>query len=126
MDSLQLYANTTIHALFGPVNKMFYVLMILVVFDYITGICVAIHDKKVSSIIGFNGICKKVVIFLMVSLSYLIGTCIDPDSYTLCTITTVFYAINECMSIFENANILGIPIPEKLKKALDYFDQIKK
>lgn len=126
METVESYAQTAMETLFGPGDKLLYSLMILVVLDYITGICVAIHEKKISSKVGFDGISKKVVIFVMVSLSHVMSEYIEPETCSLCTITTAFYAINECLSIFENAGMMGIPIPDKLKKAMQYFKELKK
>lgn len=63
--------STVVNMFFGADNnKVLYALIILVTLDYITGVCVAIKDKKLSSSIGAKGIINKVVIFIMVSLSH--------------------------------------------------------
>lgn len=70
--------STVVNMFFGADNnKVLYALIILVTLDYITGVCVAIKDKKLSSSIGAKGIINKVVIFIMVSLSHVV------DSYLL-------------------------------------------
>lgn len=63
-------AKQIITFLFGTENRnILYALITLVVFDYITGVCVAIHDQKLSSAIGAKGISKKVMIFILISMS---------------------------------------------------------
>ena len=49
----------------GGCDGLLIALTIFVVFDYITGVMCAIADKKLSSEIGFKGICRKVLIFVL-------------------------------------------------------------
>ena len=125
MTPLMLVRNVGVF-LFGHSDKMFLVLVALVVTDYITGICVAIHQKKLSSTIGVKGITRKVAIFALVALSHILDEYILESSHTLMTVTTAFYSTNECMSIFENVGRLGIPLPQKLKDILTYFEKLTK
>ena len=108
--------------LFGTNNiGILYALITLVILDYITGICVAVKQGKLSSSIGAKGIARKVVIFSLVALSNIL------DNYFLNTIgvleaaTILFYCANESISIMENACNMGIPIPKKLKDSLKMF-----
>ncbi|MDY3985792.1 phage holin family protein, partial [Dysosmobacter sp.] len=94
----------------------------LVVFDYITGVCVAIHDQKLSSAIGAKGISKKVMIFILISMSYIADNYFLQAGNTLETVTILFYCANEAISILENAAKIGIPVPEKMK---NLFSSIK-
>ena len=55
----------------GELDGLLYALVIFVILDYITGVCVAIQTKKLSSNIGAKGIAKKkVAIFLMISVAH--------------------------------------------------------
>lgn len=47
----------------GGCDGLILALLLFVVADYITGIMCAIADKKLSSEVGFKGICRKVLIF---------------------------------------------------------------
>lgn len=106
-----------INMLFGTENQnILNALIILVVLDYITGICVAIHIKKLSSEIGSKGITRKVMIFVLISLSNIADTYFLQAGNTLETVTILFYCANEFISIIENAAKMGIPIPQKLRK----------
>lgn len=105
----------------GHTPKTFYALLILVALDYITGVCVAIRDKKVSSKIGAKGIASKVMIFAMVSLSAIIDRFLVGDGSALSTLTILFYCANEIFSILENANKFGLPLPTKLTQFLEEF-----
>lgn len=110
----------------GHAPKTLYALLILVALDYITGVCVAIRDKKISSKIGSKGIASKVMIFAMVSLSSIIDRFLVGEGSALCALTILFYCANEIFSILENANKFGIPLPKKLTQFLEEFrDRMK-
>ena len=109
--------------LFGTQNQnILRALIVLVVLDYITGVWLAIHDKKVSSAIGSKGIFKKVMIFVLISLSNIADTYFLQAGNALEPVTILFYCANEAISIVENAAKMGLPIPQKLK---NFFFSIK-
>ena len=120
-----IYVQTVIAALggvigwfLGGLDGFLYALIILVVADYITGIMCAIVDKELSSEIGYRGIFKKVLIFILVGVGHMIDTHLIGDGSVLRTAVIFFYCSNEGISMLENASRLGLPIPEKLKDAL--------
>ncbi len=86
--------------------------------DYITGVMCAIVDKTLSSEVGFRGIFKKVLIFVLVGIGHIIDTNLIGDGNVLRTAIIFFYCSNEGVSMLENASRLGLPIPEKLKDVL--------
>ncbi|GAA0493190.1 phage holin family protein [Alkalibacterium sp. m-11] len=102
----------------GGFDGFLYALVALMVADYITGVMCAIVDKKLSSEIGFKGIFKKVLIFVMVGIGHIIDTNLIGDGSVLRTAIIFFYCSNEGVSMLENAGRLGLPIPEKLKDIL--------
>ena len=89
------------------------------VFDYITGVMCAIADKKLSSEIGFKGICRKVLIFVLVGIGNVIDIQVLSQPGVLRTAIIFFYLSNEGLSLVENSAHLGLPIPEKLKAVLE-------
>lgn len=92
--------STVVNMFFGADNnKVLYALIILVTLDYITGVCVAIKDKKLSSSIGAKGIINKVVIFIMVSLSHVVDSYLLSSGVALERITILFYCANEAKSL---------------------------
>ena len=99
-------------------DGLLYALVALMVDDYITGVMCAIVEKKLSSEIGFKGIFKKVLIFILVGVGHLIDTNLIGDGSVLRTAIIFFYCSNEGVSMLENAGRLGLPIPEKLKDIL--------
>ena len=103
---------------FGGLDGFFYALIAFVVVDYITGLMVAVANKKLSSEVGFKGIFKKVLIFLLVGVGNVVDRQIIGDGSVLRTAVIFFYIFNEGISIIENASCLGLPIPQKLKDVL--------
>ena len=103
---------------FGGMDGLIYALLVFVTADYITGVMCAIADKKLSSEVGFKGICKKVLIFVMVGIGHIMDTYLIGNGEVLRTAVIFFYCSNEGVSMLENAGHLGLPIPAKLKDIL--------
>jgi toxin secretion/phage lysis holin len=102
----------------GGWDGFLYALVTFVVIDYITGLMVAILDKKLSSDIGFRGIFKKVLIFVMVGIGHIFDAQLIGDGSALRTAVIFFYISNEGISILENSSRIGLPIPQKIKDIL--------
>ena len=102
----------------GGFDGFLYALVALMVADYITGVMCAIVNKTLSSEVGFRGIFKKVLIFVLVGIGHIIDTHLIGDGSVLRTAIIFFYCSNEGVSMLENAASLGLPIPEKLKDIL--------
>ena len=102
----------------GGADGFLYALIAFVVIDYITGVMCAISDKSLSSEVGFRGICRKVLIFILVGVGNLLDVYILGEAGVLRTAVIFFYLSNEGVSLLENASRLGLPIPEKLKEIL--------
>ena len=102
----------------GGYDGFLYALVAFVVADYITGVMCAIVDRTLSSEIGFKGIFKKVLIFVMVGIGHIIDTNLIGNGSTVRTAVIFFYCSNEGISMIENAGHLGLPIPQKLKEIL--------
>lgn len=103
----------------GGCDGLLYALLVFVVIDYITGVMCAINDKTLSSQVGFRGICRKVLIFLMVGIANILDVHIIGTGSVLRTAAIFFYISNEGISLLENAAHLGLPVPEKIKKVLE-------
>lgn len=103
----------------GGCDGLIYALTMFVVVDYITGIMCAVADKKLSSNVGFKGIFKKVLIFLLVGVANIVDVYILGRTGVLRTAVIFFYLSNEGVSLLENAGHLGLPVPEKLKEVLE-------
>lgn len=103
----------------GGSDGLLYALIAFVVIDYITGVMCAISDKKLSSAVGFKGICKKVLIFALVGGGHILDAFVIGSGSVLRTAIIFFYLSNEGVSLVENCAHLGLPVPQKLKDVLE-------
>ena len=110
---------------FGEIDALVYSLLCFVIADYITGILRAGVDGKLSSKIGFKGIAKKIMIFILVGIGNLCDKNLIKSEPMIKTAIIFFYIANEGLSILENCLALGLPIPMKLKVLLEQFKEEK-
>lgn len=103
----------------GGCDGLLYALIAFVAIDYITGVMCAINDHSLSSEVGFRGICRKVLIFLLVGISNILDVNVIGTGSVLRTAVIFFYISNEGVSLMENAAHLGLPVPEKIKVVLE-------
>ncbi len=106
----------------GGWDGFLYALVAFVVIDYITGIMVAVLEKRLSSEVGFRGIFKKVLIFSLVAIGHIIDQSIIGENSVIRTAVIFFYLSNEGISILENVAYIGLPIPIKLKDILEQLN----
>lgn len=102
----------------GGLDGLLIVLLVFMLIDYITGIMCAIKEGTISSKAGFNGICKKILILVLVGMSNMLDIYVLQTGSMLRTAALFFYISNEGVSILENAGKLGLPIPSKIKNVL--------
>ena len=102
----------------GGMDGLMIALIVFMVLDYITGLMCAVIDKKLSSAVGFRGICKKVLILMLVGVAHIVDLHVVGTGDALRSAVVCFYLSNESVSMLENAAHLGLPIPEKLKSVL--------
>ena len=102
----------------GGIDGLRTALIVFMAIDYVTGLMCAVADKKLSSSIGFKGICKKVLIILLVGVAHIVDLHVVGTGNALRGAVVCFYLSNEGVSLLENAAHLGLPIPEKLKTVL--------
>ena len=102
----------------GGIDGMMIALIVLMSLDYLSGVMCAVIDKKLSSAIGFRGICKKVFILMLVGVANIVDLHVVGSGSALRGAVICFYMSNEALSLFENAAHIGLPVPEKLKDVL--------
>lgn len=102
----------------GPVNGLLIALIVFVLTDYVTGFASAVVRKELSSSVGFKGLARKVLIFLIVGIANVLDVYVLGANAVLRTAVILFYMCNEGLSIIENAGEIGLPIPKKLKDVL--------
>ena len=103
----------------GGCDGLILALLAFVIIDYIAGVMCAVSDKKLSSAVGFKGICRKVLIFLLVGIANILDVQVIGTGSVLRTAVIFFYISNEGVSLLENAGHLGLPIPVKIKSVLE-------
>ena len=95
-----------------------FALIVFMVLDYITGLMCELIDKKLSSAVGFKGICKKVLILMLVGVANIMDVHVIGTGSALRGAVVCFYLANEGLSLLENAVHIGLPVPERLKDVL--------
>ena len=103
----------------GGVDGLMYALIAFVVLDYVTGVMCAVADHSLSSEVGFKGLCRKVLVFLLVGVGHVVDVQVIGNGSVMRSAVIFFYLSNEGLSLVENAAHLGLPVPEKLKDVLE-------
>lgn len=93
-------------------------LLIVIVIDYVSGICKAIYNKKLNSKVGIKGIVKKFAYLLTVALAVELDQ-ITGGTGAIRTLVIYFFVANDGISILENLGGMGIPLPNKLTEVLE-------
>lgn len=83
----------------GGCDGLLYALVAFVVVDYITGVMCAVSEKNLSSTVGFKGICRKVLIFLLVGIANILDVQVIGTGSVLRTAVIFFYISNEGVSL---------------------------
>lgn len=107
----------------GGCDGLLLALVVFVVMDYVTGVMCAVADRNLSSEVGFKGICRKILIFMLVGIANVLDVHIIGTGSVIRTAVIFFYLSNEGISLLENAAHLGLPVPEKLKLVLEQLHQ---
>lgn len=102
----------------GGMDGLLIALIVLMSLDYVSGVMCAIIDRKLSSAVGFKGVCKKVFILMLVGVAHIIDLHVVGTGSVLRGAVICFYMSNEGLSLLENAAHVGLPIPDKLKDIL--------
>ncbi|EHN13450.1 phage holin family protein [Clostridium sporogenes] len=110
----------------GGIDGFLYALIAFVVIDYLTGIMASILEQKLSSEVGFRGIFKKVLTFVLVGVAHIIDYYLIGSGSAIRTAVIFFYISNEGISILENTAKIGLPIPDKLRNVLEQLKEEKK
>ncbi|WP_280641576.1 phage holin family protein [Anaerococcus jeddahensis] len=109
----------------GDMDIFIYTLLAFVICDYLSGIIRAGFERKLSSKVGFRGIFKKIMIFIIVGIANLCDKNLVQNQAMIRSAIIFFYIANEGLSILENSIAIGLPIPEKLKILLEQFKEEK-
>lgn len=110
---------------FGAWNAALEALVWAMVIDYLTGVIAAYINPRLmlDSRTGFRGICKKILILLLVSLAHFVDNATGQQ--IVYTVVIWFFLGNEGLSILENAAKAGVPIPDRLRQTLQQLSAEK-
>jgi toxin secretion/phage lysis holin len=107
--------------LIGGMDSLVIILLCFVIADYVTGLIASAIEGRLSSQVGFRGIVRKLLIFVLVAVSHLLEIAIGWNNHFIRDAIIFFYITNEFISIVENAGRAGVPIPSFLRKAIELF-----
>lgn len=119
IDSIAGAVGAVLGFMYGEVNGLFWALIAFMALDYITGVIVAVIEKRLSSEVGFRGLAKKFLILVFVAVGHIADTYILGRTPAAMSAVMLFYITNEGISIIENAAALGLPVPKKLTNIME-------
>lgn len=119
IDSIAGAVGAVLGFMYGEVTGLFWALIAFMALDYITGVVVAIIEKRLSSEVGFGGLAKKFLILVFVAVGHIADTYILGGTPAAMSTVMLFYIANEGISIIENAAALGLPVPKKLTSIME-------
>mgnify|MGYP002620672887 FL=1 len=119
IDSIAGAVGAVLGFMYGEVNGLFWALIAFMALDYITGVIVAVIEKRLSSEVGFKGLAKKFLILVFVAVGHIADTYILGGTPAAMSAVMLFYIANEGISIIENAAALGLPVPKKLTNIME-------
>ena len=125
-NSIVAVVATFFTYLFGGWDIALIVLVAFMVLDYATGVIWAYIQKTLNSEIGFKGLVKKCMILVVLVVAVLLDRMINSGTAVFRTLVCYFYIANEGISLLENVSNLGLPIPDKLKVALEQLNEDEK
>lgn len=105
--------------LFGSETDALLILTVLMVLDYITGLSVALSNGSANSSTGFRGVARKVLMLAVIIVAHFVDVALDAGRPVMAMATTWFFIANESLSVIENAAALGVPVPARLRAALE-------
>lgn len=114
---------TALTWLIGAWDTALIVLVLFMALDYMTGVIRAYINKSLSSSVGLIGIARKSLIFIVLIVSVLLDRLLNSETWIFRTLVAYFYIANEGISLLENCVGLGLPIPERLKDALEQLKE---
>ncbi len=119
IDSIAGAIGAVLGFMYGEVTGLFWALIAFMALDYITGVIVAVIEKRLSSEVGFRGLAKKFLILVFVAVGHIADTYILGGTPAAMSAVMLFYIANEGISIIENAAALGLPVPKKLTSIME-------
>lgn len=109
--------------LFGSFDLALQVLVIFMILDYLTGVLYAFLTNQLNSEVGFKGLVKKLMILVVLIIAVMLDRILGVNGCPFRTLVAYFYIANEGISLLENVGNIGIPIPNKMRQALEQLNK---
>lgn len=130
MNNMEKYFNgivaiiaTFFTYLFGSWDLALQVLIVFMVLDYVTGVLYAFNSNQLNSEVGFKGLVKKLMILVVLIIGVMLDRILGTGNCVFRTLVCYFYIANEGISLLENVANIGIPIPNKIRNALEQLNK---
>ena len=130
MNNMEKYFNgivaiiaTFFTYLFGSWDLALQVLIVFMVLDYVTGVLYAFISNQLNSEVGFKGLVKKLMILVVLIIGVMLDRILGTGNWVFRTLVCYFYIANEGSSLLENVANIGIPIPNKIRNALEQLNK---
>lgn len=130
MKIMEKYFNVIVAVLatfftyiFGVWDLAMQVLIVFMTLDYGTGVLYAYLIGQLSSEVGFKGLVKKCMILVVVIIGVMLDRMLGNGTWMFRTLVCYFYIANEGISLLENVGNIGIPIPNKIRNALEQLNK---
>lgn len=108
---------------FGSWDLALQVLIVFMILDYGTGVLYAFLNNQLNSEVGFKGLVKKMMILVVLIIGVMVDRILGTGNWVFRTLGAYFYIANEGISLLENVGNIGIPIPNKLRNALEQLNK---
>lgn len=110
----------------GPLNKLTYAFIIIFILNFIVTVLIFYINKSLTKYILLKLLIKFFIICLIICISHIIDVTINKTECFFRDLTLIYYIIYEGVNILKNADYIGVPIPQFLKKALKEIRNSKK
>lgn len=122
-NSIVAVVATFFTYIFGGWDVALSILIIFMVLDYLTGVIYAYTVKSLNSEVGFKGLIKKCMILVVLIIGVMLDRMLGNGTWVFRTLVCYFYIANEGVSLLENISNLGVPIPNKIRNALEQLNK---
>lgn len=112
------YLGNIISYLLGGIDTPIIVLLIIMLYVYLTGWCKAIYCRKMNKLVGLKGLVRNIGYLLIVSLASMLDNLMG-SSEAIRTIIIYFFVAHEGMVLLKHWSKMGLPLPEKIYQVLE-------
>ena len=109
--------------IFGSWDLALQVLIVFMILNYGTGVLYAYLTDQLNSEVGFKGLVKKCMILVVLIIGVMLDRILGTGTWMFRTLVAYFYIANEGISLLENVGNIGIPIPNKIRNALEQLNK---